>query len=45
MESGGDWVDFGGGGDSPQGCHSLAVFDQEDEGGEAGLDGEDWDGG
>ena len=45
MKTGGNWVDFGRGGDGPEGHHTLAMFNQEDKGGQAGLDSEDRDGG
>ena len=43
VEASSSRVDFGGGGGQPEGGHSLAVFHQERERGEAGFDGQDGD--
>jgi len=43
MQPGRRWVDFGRGADHPQGRHALTMFYQEDQWGEAGLNGQDRD--
>ena len=43
MKSTGSWVDLRGGGGEPKGGHALAMFYQQREGPEAGLNGQDGD--